>query len=152
MERRYKERKTLNIKILDKKTNELKIEIEGEGHTLFNHLENIILEDEAVEIAGYNIKHPLTSRPVLYIRTNGRKNPQTVLVRALKKLTFIREIYPSATNFVLFRVDDAEALVNYCAAQGIILRSQSSQLPNTVRVSVGTPDENRKLLKILTNL
>jgi len=85
--------KTLKVKILDQKSNELKIEIEGEGHTLCNHLENVILEDEAVEIAGYNIKHPLTSSPILYIRTKGRTKPKTVLIRALKKILHEEQLF-----------------------------------------------------------
>jgi len=76
----------LQIKILMRKPRELKFEVEGESHTLCNLLEKVLLEDETVEIAGYRIPHPLTSNPIFYIRTKGRRNPETALKEAVNKI------------------------------------------------------------------
>ena len=76
----------MHIRILERNTNELKFEIEGEGHTICNQLGDVILEDEKVEIAGYNIKHPLTSKPIVYIRTKGKRRPETALKKAINKI------------------------------------------------------------------
>ena len=76
----------MRIRILEKNAKELKFEIEGEGHTICNQLEDTILEDEKVEISGYNIKHPLTSKPIVYIRTKGRTKPETALKNAIEKI------------------------------------------------------------------
>ncbi len=76
----------MQVKVLKKTGNELRIEIEGEGHTLCNLLEKVLLEDESIEIAGYNVPHPLTSRSIVYIRTKGRRNPETALRDAAKKI------------------------------------------------------------------
>lgn len=73
------------IRILKETSDELRIEIEGEGHTLCNPLQKILLEDE-VEVAGYDIPHPLFSNTILYIHTKGERKPITVLRDALKKL------------------------------------------------------------------
>jgi len=58
----------LKVKVLKKEKNELKIEIEGAGHGLCNLLQKRLLEDEQVDVAGYDVPHPLASNPVLYIR------------------------------------------------------------------------------------
>ncbi len=76
----------MNIKIVEKKDNELRIEIEGEGHTLCNAIKSILFEDETLVFAGYRIEHTLLSKPILYIKTNGKKDPLVLLNETLKKL------------------------------------------------------------------
>ncbi len=76
----------MNIRILEKKDNELRVEIEGEGHTLCNAIKSILFEDEALVFAGYRIEHALLSKPILYISTNGKKDPLVLLNETLKKL------------------------------------------------------------------
>ena len=76
----------MQIKILDKKPNELTLEVEGEGHTLCNLLESVLLEDEEVEFASYNISHPLVASPVITVRTRGNKTPEEVLKKAVEKI------------------------------------------------------------------
>jgi DNA-directed RNA polymerase subunit L len=76
----------VEIKVLKKTSNELKIEIEGEGHTFCNVLQQVLLEDDTIEMAGYNIEHPLTSNPTVYVRTKGTQKPKAVLIEAAKKI------------------------------------------------------------------
>jgi len=80
----------LNIKVLKKTSDELRIEIEGEGHTFCNVLQKALLEDKTVEIAGYDIPHPLVSNPLVYVRMKeGRKpekKPETALREAAAKI------------------------------------------------------------------
>ncbi len=75
----------MKIKILNKTDNELKIEISGAGHELCNLLQQKILEDEKVDLAGYDVPHPLASSPVIYVRAKGRVKPEDILIRAAKK-------------------------------------------------------------------
>jgi len=81
----------MQIKVLKKTSNELRIEIEGEGHTLCNLLEKALLEDESIDMAAYNIPHPLISNPVIYIRTKGRRSPETALKDAADKILKIEK-------------------------------------------------------------
>ncbi len=81
-----KERFSVTIKILKKTANELKIEIEGEGHTFGNVLQKALLEDDTIEMAGYNIKHPLISNPTVYLRTKEKRKPEVALRDAAKKI------------------------------------------------------------------
>jgi DNA-directed RNA polymerase subunit L len=75
----------MKVKMLKKTPNELKIEVEGIGHTLCNLLQKRILEDENVELAGYNIPHPLASNPIIYIRTKGKVKPEEALRKAVER-------------------------------------------------------------------
>jgi DNA-directed RNA polymerase subunit L len=70
---------------MSKTSNELKLEVEGIGHTLCNLLQRRILEEENVDLAGYDIPHPMGSSTVVYVRTKGKVKPDDVLKRALAK-------------------------------------------------------------------
>jgi DNA-directed RNA polymerase subunit L len=76
----------VEIKVLKKTTNELKIEIEGEGHSFCNVLQKALLEDDKIEMAGYDISHPLISNPTVYVRTKEKRKPETALRDAAKKM------------------------------------------------------------------
>jgi DNA-directed RNA polymerase subunit L len=72
----------LKVKVLKKEDNELKIEIEGAGHGLCNLLQKKLLEDEKVDLAGYDVPHPLASSPVVYVRMKGKAKPEDALIKA----------------------------------------------------------------------
>ena len=74
-----------NIKILNKTANEIEFEIEDESHGVCNALRHILMQDEDVEYAVYNIDHPLTGKPIMAIRTK-EGNPKDALKRAAEQL------------------------------------------------------------------
>lgn len=76
----------MEIKILKKTANELKIEIEGEGHTFGNVLQKALLEDDKIDMSGYNVKHPLISNPTMYLRTKEKRKPEAALRDAAEKV------------------------------------------------------------------
>ncbi len=76
---------SVKVNVLKKNPEELKIEIEGAGHTICNLLQKRILEEEQVDLAGYDIPHPMASNPIIYIRTTGNVKPEQVLRNALQK-------------------------------------------------------------------
>ena len=75
----------MQVKVLKKTANELKIEVEGTGHTLCNLLQRRLVEDETTDLAGYEVPHPLASNPVIYVRTKNGTRPETALRRAVEK-------------------------------------------------------------------
>ncbi len=75
----------MKIKVLVKTGNELKMEIEGEGHSFCNALQKVLLGEETIETAGYTIPHPLTANPVIRVRTQ-KGRPETALRNAAEKL------------------------------------------------------------------
>jgi len=58
-------------------------------------------------------------------------------------------VFPSAANFFLLRVPDAVRTYEALRHQGVLVRNLHPGLVNCVRVTVGTPDENRILLNAL---
>jgi DNA-directed RNA polymerase subunit L len=72
----------LKVRVLKKEDNELKIEIEGTGHGLCNLLQKKLLEDEKVDLAGYDVPHPLASNPVIYVRMKDEAKPEEALLKA----------------------------------------------------------------------
>lgn len=76
----------MKIKVLKETANELKLEVEGEGHALLNLLQKTILEDENIEMAGYDVPHPLIDSAILYVHTKGKKSPTPIIKEATKKV------------------------------------------------------------------
>ena len=76
------------------------------------------------------------------------------LVRALSAVAFVETIYDTDANFVLAKVDDADKRYAQLLAKGIVVRNRSTQplCENTLRFTVGTETENKKLIKTLQNL
>ena len=63
------------------------------------------------------------------------------------------EFVPSHANFVLVKVGDGNAVFQKLLAQGIIVRAMASyKLPEWIRVSVGTMDQNRRFIAALQKL
>jgi histidinol-phosphate aminotransferase len=68
------------------------------------------------------------------------------LGRALAALPGVT-VYPSAANFFLVRVRDADRTYEALRRQGVLVRNLNGPgLANCLRITVGTPDENRILL------
>lgn len=73
----------MEVKVLAKSKNELRLEIVGEDHTFCNLLQNVLLEDKNVEIAGYDQPHPLIRSSIVYLRTKREASPEKALLNAL---------------------------------------------------------------------
>ncbi|MHA7831135.1 MAG: histidinol-phosphate transaminase [Flagellimonas sp.] len=76
------------------------------------------------------------------------------LIKALNKLEFVKEIYPTDANFVLAKVDDANKRYQQLLEKQVVVRNRSTQplCKNTLRFTVGTPQENKKLIAILKEI
>jgi histidinol-phosphate aminotransferase len=60
------------------------------------------------------------------------------------------EFIPSAANFILVRVGDGKKVFEAMQQQGVIVRPMGGyQLPEWIRISVGTPQENERCLGVL---
>ena len=75
------------------------------------------------------------------------KNEKLKLIDELSKLSIVEKVYPSDTNFLLIKVKDANKVYNKLVEKGIIIRNRNSIIKNCIRITVGKPSENRKLLK-----
>ncbi|OVE75002.1 DNA-directed RNA polymerase subunit L [archaeon D22] len=73
----------MEMNILEESKGKLMFELVGENHTLCNALREELFNDKDVEVASYNIKHPLTSSPRFIIEA---KDPKKSIKEALKRL------------------------------------------------------------------
>ncbi len=76
----------MKVNVLKSSDNELKIEVEGAGHSLLNVLQKTLLEDDTIEVAGYHVPHPLFDSGILYVHTKEKQNPEAVIKDAIKKV------------------------------------------------------------------
>jgi histidinol-phosphate aminotransferase len=74
------------------------------------------------------------------------------LVTELGSLQFVNRIWPSAANFFLVQVDDVDAVLDACKERQILLRYFGGVLEDCIRITVGTPDENDRLLDALQSI
>lgn len=76
------------------------------------------------------------------------------LIPELLALSMVQKIYPSETNFLLIEVDVASKRYHQLRSLGIIVRDRSnlSGCSNCLRISVGSEEENKKLIKALKTL
>ena len=79
------------------------------------------------------------------------KEQRAFMERKLFGMECVWRVYPSQANFLLVQVDNAADLYNYLLGEGIIVRDRS-RMPlcdNTLRITVGTPQENVRLLRAI---
>jgi histidinol-phosphate aminotransferase len=78
-------------------------------------------------------------------------NEREELALALQAFPFVEKIYPSDANFLLVKVKDANALYQYLADKGIVVRNRSKDplCDNCLRITIGTKAENMKLVEVL---
>ena len=103
--------------------------------------QKLILEKlEQVEIKNNWVKEILSQR--------------TLMIEELKQLSIVEHIYPTDANFVLVKVDDANLRYKQLVDNGIIVRNRNSVTlcENCLRITIGTAQDNKELLKALTSL
>ena len=76
------------------------------------------------------------------------------LLKVLVDVKFVEKIYPTEANFILIKVDDANKRYDELIAKGIVIRNRTTQplCENTLRLTIGTEEENKKLIESLTLL
>lgn len=76
------------------------------------------------------------------------------LLKVLGKVSFVSKIYPTEANFILIEVDDANKRYADLIAKGIVIRNRTTQplCENTLRLTIGTAEENKKLMDALLSI
>jgi len=79
---------------------------------------------------------------------------RSVLINSLKKLPMVVHVYPTDANFVLVKVSNANATYHQLVDRSIIVRNRNSVTlcNDCLRITVGTPEENKILLEELKKL
>ena|SRR5690554_2065020 len=79
------------------------------------------------------------------------KTERELLFSELKTLSFVLKVYHSDTNFILIKVDNADLRYRQLLNKGVVIRNRTNELgcENCLRITVGTPLENQKLINTL---
>lgn len=79
---------------------------------------------------------------------------RSVLTEQLQALPMVQRVYPTDANFVLVRMKDARNVYDQLIDRSIIVRDRSMVVlcANCLRITVGTPEENKKLIETLKTL
>lgn len=74
---------------------------------------------------------------------------RSVLERSLPALAVVNKVHPSDANFLLAEVERPRELYNYLLGKGIVVRDRSNVAlcEGCLRITVGTPHENKMLLE-----
>ena len=83
------------------------------------------------------------------IKVNSIIQQRKSMMLALVKMDQIKEVYPTDSNFILVKVDNAKDMYDYLLEKEIIVRDRSkvALCDGCLRITVGIPAENNKLLE-----
>ncbi len=82
------------------------------------------------------------------------KDERSFLQSSLAQLSMVEKVFPSEANYLLVRFKNANAIYNQLREKNIVVRNRSNQhlCENTLRITIGRPDQNRLLLSELEKI
>lgn len=97
---------------------------------------------QAVAVKVLKNKKALKSYTKSIISERGRLFSEMAKIKGIKP-------YPSEANFILFRVKEPDKIYKRLLKRGILVRNMNGVVNNCLRVTVGTPEENRIFLNAM---
>lgn len=96
----------------------------------------------------------LLNSPLMYQQVAVLINQRNKLADQLSVYPFVEKIYHSDANFLLVKVTKANLIYQKLITTGIVVRNRSTVLlcDECLRITVGTPEENNKLLLALNTI
>lgn len=80
------------------------------------------------------------------------KSERTLLTKALSAIPSVIKVYPSEANFLLIEFDQSEKIFTTLKSKGIIVRDRTKEVKNCLRITVGTPEQNRILINAIKEI
>ena len=110
----------------------------------------------------YNISE-IAQNAILDALENAEKVEETIneiiierekLIENLRRVPIVTKIYPTDANFVLVKTSDAEKTYKFLLDEKIVVRNRNNVelCEGCLRITIGTPEENEKLVKTLGKL
>ena len=107
----------------------------------------------------YNVNQLTQQAALDALKNVEKKNEQVAeileqrakMAEILRGLDVVEKVYPSDANFLLVKVRQANALYNYLLKKEIVVRNRHTVVlcEDCLRITIGVPDENAKLVKAL---
>jgi histidinol-phosphate aminotransferase len=77
---------------------------------------------------------------------------RTRITAALAGLSVVKRVWPSDANYLLVEVADAARVMAIARSHGIVWRDRSKDVPNCIRITIGTAEENNATLGVLSRI
>lgn len=108
----------------------------------------------------YNISGPNQKNALITLenREQYERNLRSILIekallkKALESMQIVLKVFPSEANFFLVRFENADFIYNKLVEEKIIVRNRNTVVENCIRITVGTPRENQKLIEELKKI
>lgn len=109
----------------------------------------------------YNVNAPTQQEVIARLATEPHdahvkevREQRTLLATALTTLPCVVMVFPSDANFLLVKVTDADGIYQHLVTKGIIVRNRHrvKGCEGCLRMTVGTPEENIRLIEALKEL
>lgn len=112
-------------------------------------------------MAPYPLPRPCVAMTLEALTASGQAEAQTHIATvreqrqrmaaALKRNSAVRDVLPSQANFLAVRFEHADAVYRDLLGAGIVVRDiqRYPQLGDALRITVGTPEENDRVLEVL---
>ena len=106
----------------------------------------------------YNVNGPTQQEVMKRLQTEAHDDhvreivaQRGVLAEKLGELACVEKVYASDANFLLVKTTDADGAYNFLMKSGIIVRNRNRVrgCEGCLRITVGTPEENRRLIEVL---
>lgn len=94
----------------------------------------------------------LTCIELLKNRVKRIKTERERLAQNLKKIGIIEKVFPSDSNFLLVKTRNADLIYSKLIDNKIIVRNRNKIVPGCIRITVGTINENNKLIGALRKI
>jgi histidinol-phosphate aminotransferase len=87
----------------------------------------------------------------MHARISEIRRERERMTQAVVELPNVKRVWPSQANFILVEFADPARAINSARAANLLIRDVRAQvgLPRTVRISIGTPEQNDRLLEAL---
>lgn len=110
--------------------------------------------------APYNV-NSLSSNKVIELidkPENVKQNIESILneiswlEREFQSVNYIKKVYPTDANFFLIEFEDVEKVYEKLLEKEILTSKRSPQIPNCIRINVGSREENIQLIQVLKSI
>lgn len=107
---------------------------------------NILTQQKALEL--------IETRNQTDAWINQIRDERQRMALKLKEFPFVLKVYPSDANFILVKMNDARGIYEFLKEKGVIVRDRSKVFlcEDSLRITVGSPDENSLLITTLKEL
>lgn len=108
----------------------------------------------------YNVSE-LNQQAAVQVLQNSQETAENIvliikerkrLAQRLEQLKIVKHVFDSDANFLLVEFSDAHRVYKELKKHQIIVRNRSGQVQQTLRISIGTPEDNNLLFNVLKNL